>query len=181
MAKEKGLPLDVIFQETALEDMATKFPITLEEMENIQGVGKNKAKKFGKAFVKLIGEYVEENNIEREEDLVLKGVANKSTRKIAIIQNIDKKVNLEDISRAQGISMKELLDEMEIIVYSGTKLDLNFYIDEMMDEEVKEEIYDYFKETEENNLDLAVDEFEGDFSHEEMQVMRIQFISDVAN
>lgn len=181
VARKKNLPPYVIFQESSLEDMATKFPITLEEMENISGVGKNKALKFGKPFIELIAQYVEENDIDRPEDLVLKTVANKSGKKIAIIQNIDKKLSIEDIARSQAFTVKELLDEMESIVYSGTKLDFSYYIEELIDDDVKEEIFDYFRSTEDNDLDAAVNEFEGDFTHDEMQLFRIQFISEVAN
>ncbi len=181
VARQKNLPPYVIFQESSLEDMATKFPITIEEMENISGVGKNKAAKFGKPFIQLIEQYVEENDIDRPDDMVLKTVANKSGKKIAIIQNIDKKLSIEDIARSLAFSVQELLDEMESIVYSGTKLDFSYYIEELIDEDVKEEIFDYFRGTEDNDLDAAVNEFEGDFTHDEMQLFRIQFISEVAN
>ncbi|MBI1306494.1 MAG: DNA helicase RecQ [Bacteroidetes bacterium] len=181
VAARKNLPPYVIFQETSLEDMATKYPITMEELENISGVGKNKAQKYGKPFLELIENYVEENDIDRPQDLVLKTVANKSGRKIAIIQNIDKKLSLLDIARSQGLELQELLNEIENIVYAGTKLDLSYYIDELIDEEVKDEIFEYFRSNEDNNLDLAVEEFDGDFTHDEMQLFRIQFISEVAN
>ena len=181
VAREKNLPPYVIFQESSLEDMATKYPISIEEMENISGVGKNKALKFGKPFIKLIEAYVEENDIDRPNDMVLKTVANKSGKKISIIQNIDKKLSIDDIARSQALSVQELLDEIENIVYSGTKLDFSYYIEEIIDDDVKEEIFDYFRETEDNDLDAAVNEFDGDFSHDEMQLFRIQFISEVAN
>lgn len=181
VAKEMNLPPYVIFQETALEEMATKYPITLEEMENISGVGKNKAKKFGMPFIQRIAQYVEENEIERPEDLVLKTVANKSGKKVLLIQNIDKKMSLVDISKSQGMSYQELLDDLENIVYSGTKLDLFYEIEELMDEDVIEEIFDYFRGNDSNSLDEAVRAFDGDFTHEEMQLLRIQFISEVAN
>lgn len=181
VAREKNLPPYVIFQESSLEDMATKFPIKLEEMENISGVGKNKARKFGEQFVKLIATYVKENDIERPDDLVLKTVANKSGKKIAIIQNIDKKLVIDDIARALALSVPELLDELENIVYSGTKLDFSYYIDDIIDSDVKDELFEYFRGTEDNDLDAAVNEFDGDFSHDEMQLFRIQFISEVAN
>ncbi|MEY2923983.1 MAG: helicase RecQ [Bacteroidota bacterium] len=181
VAKEMGLPPYVIFQEPSLEDMAFKYPMTMDEMENISGVGKNKAKKFGKPFLNLISTYVEENNIERPDDLVLKSVVNKSARKIHIIQNIDKKVPLEDIARGQGMEYDELLDELEAIVFSGTQVDLLYYIDEIIDDEGRDDIYDYFKSTTENDIDAAVNEFGGEFTHEEMKVFQIQFMSDVAN
>ncbi|OUU00966.1 MAG: DNA helicase RecQ [Bacteroidetes bacterium TMED39] len=181
VARSKGLPPYVIFQESALEDMATKYPINLSEMENINGVGKNKAKKFGGQFIEVIAKYVKENDIERPEDILLKSVVNKSIKKIHIIQNIDKKLPVEDIAKSVNLTMNELLNEMENIVYSGTKLDLYYYIDELMDEEVCDEIFDYFKESEDNSLDLAYEEFDEEFSHDELHIMRIQFISDVAN
>ncbi|MFT4523745.1 MAG: ATP-dependent DNA helicase RecQ [Bacteroidia bacterium] len=181
VAASKNLPPYVIFQVTSLEDMATKYPITMAEMENISGVGKNKALKYGVPFIEFIANYVEENDIDRPLDLVLKTVANKSGKKIGIIQNIDKKISIEDIARSHACTVVELLDEIENIVYSGTKLDLSFYLDELIDEDVKDEIFDYFRSTEDNNLDLAVNEFEGDFTHEEMQLFRIAFVSEVAN
>jgi len=181
VAREKSLPPYVIFQETSLEDMATKYPVTIEELSNISGVGKNKAKKFGKPFVELIEDYVEENDIDRPADLVVKTVANKSGRKIAIIKNIDAKMALEDIANSIGCTVTELLDEIETIVYSGMKLNLGYYIDEIIDDEVKEEIFDYYKSTDDNDLDLAVDEFDEEFTPEEMQLFRIQFVSEVAN
>ena len=181
VAREMGLPPYVIFQETSLEDMAFKYPMTMDEMENIVGVGKNKARKFGKPFIQLIEQYVEENNIERPDDLVLKSVVNRSARKIHIIQNIDKKVPLEDIAKGQGMDYEDLVEELEAIVYSGTQVDLHYYLDDIIDDEGREEIFDYFRTTEENNIDEAVNEFDGEFTHEEMKVFQIQFMSDVAN
>jgi ATP-dependent DNA helicase RecQ len=181
VAREKNLPPYVIFQETALEDMATRFPITMEEMENIQGVGKNKARKFAGPFIETIKRYVDENDIERPDDMVLKTVANKSGKKIAIIQNIDKKMSLSDIAKSQGMGMMDFLKELEMIVLSGTKVDLNYCIEEIIDEEVKEEIYDYFRETDTDDLVEAVNEFDGEFELDEMATFRIQFISDFAN
>lgn len=181
VAKEMGLPPYVIFQQPSLEDMAFKYPMTMEEMENISGVGKNKAKKFGKPFIALISQYVEENNIERPDDLVLKSVVNKSAKKIHIIQNIDKKVPLEDIAKGQGMDYQDLLDELEAIVFSGTQVDLHYYIDEIIDEEGREDIYDYYKSDDTGSIDAAVNEYDGEFTHEEMKIFQIQFMSDVAN
>lgn len=181
VAKEMNLPPYVIFQQPSLEDMAYKYPVNMEEMENIIGVGKNKAKKFGKPFIDLIAEYVEENNIERPDDLVLKSVVNKSAKKIHIIQNIDKKVPLEDIAKGQGMEFADFLEELEAIVYSGTAVDLVYYIDELIDEEGADEIYDFFKTEQTGNIDNAVNEFDGEFTHEEMKIFQIQFMSDVAN
>ena len=181
VAQEMGLPPYVIFQETSLEDMAFKYPITMDEMENITGVGKNKAQKFGIAFIELIADYVEKNNIERPDDLVLKSVVNKSARKIHIIQNIDKKVSIEDIAKGQGLEYEELIEELEAIVFSGTQVDLMYYIDEIIDEEGRDEIYEYFKSEDTGSIDAAVQEFNGEFTHEEMKIFQIQFMSDVAN
>ena len=181
VAKEMGLPPYVIFQQTSLEDMAFKYPITMDEMENITGVGKNKARKFGTKFIELIAQYVETYEIERPDDLVLKSVVNKSARKIHIIQNIDKKVPLEDIAKGQGLDYEELLEELEAIVYSGTQVDLMYYIDELIDDEGREDIYDYLKSDDTGSIDAAVNAYDGEFSHEEMKVFQIQFMSDVAN
>ncbi|MBT8327298.1 MAG: DNA helicase RecQ [Bacteroidia bacterium] len=181
VAKEMGLPPYVIFQEPSLEDMAFKYPMTIQEMENISGVGKNKARKFGKPFIELIAQYVDENNIERPDDLVLKSVVNKSAKKIHIIQNIDKKVPLDDIAKGQKMDYDDLLAELEAIVFSGTQVDINYFIDDIIDEEGKDEIFDFFKTMDTNDIDAAVDEFEGEFTHEEMKVFQIQFMSDVAN
>ncbi len=181
IGKQKGLPPYVIFQEPSLEDMAGKYPINMEEMEVIIGVGKNKALKFGKPFIELIAKYVEDNNVERPQDIVIRTVPNKSGKKVQLIQNIDKKVNLEDISRSNGISMPELIKELENIVYSGTKINIKYYINDILDDERQVEIFDYFKSTEEDSIDNAVKEFDGEYSLEELQLMRIQFISEMAN
>lgn len=181
IGKQKGLPPYVIFQEPSLEDMAGKYPINMEEMEVIIGVGKNKALKFGKPFIELIAKYVEDNNIERPQDIVIRTVPNKSGKKVQLIQNIDKKVNLEDISRSNGMTMPELIKELENIVYSGTKINIKYYINDILDDERQEEIFDYFKSTEEDSIDNAVKEFDGEYSLEELQLMRIQFISEMAN
>jgi ATP-dependent DNA helicase RecQ len=181
VAKEMGLPPYVIFQETSLEDMAFKYPITMEEMENITGVGKNKARKFGEPFIKLISEYVEKHNIDRPVDFVLKSVVNRGAKRINIIQNIDKKVELEEIGKSIGFTFEEFLEELEAIVASGTKVDLGYVIDDILDEDGKNDIFDYFKETTKSDIDEAVREFGGEFTHEEMKIFQIQFMSDVAN
>lgn len=181
VGKAKNLPPYVIFQDPSLEDMATKYPISMEELENIIGVGKNKALKFGKPFVELIAKYVEENDIERPGDILVRSVANKSGKKIAIIQNIDKKIGLDVISRSNGMTMDELLHEIEHIVYSGTKLNLKYYINDLLDEDRQDEIFDYFRDSEVDSLELASEEFDGEYSIEELQLMRIQFISEMAN
>lgn len=181
IGKQKGLPPYVIFQDPSLEDMASKYPIAMEEMETIVGVGKNKAMKFGKPFIEMIAKYVEENEIERPQDIVIRTVPNKSGKKVQIIQNIDKKVSLDDISRSNGISMADLIKELENIVDSGTKINIKYYINDHLDEERQDEIFDYFKSSDEDSIQKAYDEFDGEYSLEELQLMRIQFISEMAN
>ncbi|MDA0944109.1 MAG: DNA helicase RecQ [Bacteroidetes bacterium] len=178
VAKDKGLPPYVIFGDPSLEDMATKYPISLEEMANISGVGKNKAQKFGQAFVDYIQEYVVTNEIDRPFEIVLKGNAEKSAKRVSIILNIDKKIDLPDIAKQLGISFDSLIDEMEQIVGSGSKLNLHYFLDQFMEEELLQEVYDYLKSSEEDDLDKANRYFGGDFSIEELQLIRIQFISD---
>ena len=178
VAKDKGLPPYVIFGDPSLEDMATKYPISLEEIANISGVGKNKAQKFGQAFVDYIQEYVVTNEIDRPFEIVLKGNAEKSAKRVSIILNIDKKIDLPDIAKQLGISFDSLIDEMEQIVGSGSKLNLHYFLDQFMEEELLQEVYDYLKSSEEDDLDKANRYFDGDFSIEELQLIRIQFISD---
>jgi len=177
IAKKEGLPPYVIVQEPALEDMAAKYPITLKEFEDINGVGKNKAQKYGKEFVQFIEKFVKEHDIERPEDIVVKSSANKSQKKVAIILNIDKKQNLEDISRSLGNDIGELIDELENIVTSGTKLDLKYYIDEIFDEEFQDEIIEALRNEEDHNPDDIIKQFDGELSYEEVQLMKIHFIS----
>ena len=179
VAKEIGLPPYVIFQDPSLEDMATKYPINIEELSNINGVGKNKAIKFGEPFINYIATYVEENGIDRPQDIVLKGTAEKSAKRVSIILNIDKKVDLPDIAKQLGIEFTELMNELEQVVNTGTKLNIRYFLDQFLEEELQEEIYTYFKSLEELDLNLAVDHFDGEFSHEELQLMHIQFLSDM--
>jgi len=181
VAKQKGLPPYIIFQDPSLEDMATKYPISLAELSQVFGVTSSKAQKFGKPFVEMIEKYVKENEIERPQDMVIRSAVNKSGKKVSIIQNIDKKINLEDISRSQGVSKEELINEIEGMVYSGTKLNLKYYLNSIMDEDIQKDIFDYFKGSESDSLDLAFKEFDGEFSKEELQLMRIQVISELAN
>jgi ATP-dependent DNA helicase RecQ len=181
VAKRHNLPPDVIFQDPSLEDMATKYPISMEDLERVHGVGKNKAEKYGEEFIKLITLYVEENEIDRPDDFVVKTSGEKSRKKIAIIQNIDKKVDIEVIAKSLGIEIKEFVDELEQMVSSGTKLDLMYYLTELMDVEYLEEIFEYFKRQDEDDLEKAVKDFDGDFSLEELKLCRMQFISDMAN
>jgi ATP-dependent DNA helicase RecQ len=176
---EKGLPPFVIFQDPSLEDMAIQYPITIEELNNISGVGAGKAAKFGKPFVEMIAKYVEENGIERPQDMVVKSVVNKSNHKIAIIQAIDRKKPLADIARSRGLEDEELVKELENIVHSGTKLDISYYLDDQIDEDHQEEVMDYFLEAESDDIELALEELGRDeYTEEEVRLMRIKFYSD---
>ena len=180
-AKKLGVPPFVVFQDPSLEDMALKYPISLEELNNIHGVGEGKARKYGKAFVALIQRYVEDNDIIRPDDLVVKSTGVNSANKLYIIQNIDRKLALTDIASAKGLSMGALIKEMEQIVYSGTKLNITYWIDEMLDEDQQEEIHDYFMESHSDNIEEALKEFDGEYDIDELRLMRIKFISEVAN
>lgn len=181
VAKKIGVPPFVVFQDPSLEDMALKYPISLNELINIHGVGEGKAKKYGSDFVELINRYVNENDIVRSEDLVVKSTGTNSANKLYIIQNIDRKLSLDDIAKAKGLTMDLLIKEMEQIVYSGTKLNIKYWVDDMLDEEQQEEIYDYFMESESDKIEGALKEFEGDYDIDELRLMRIKFISEVAN
>lgn len=181
VAKQLGVPPFVVFQDPSLEDMALKYPITIDELTNIHGVGEGKAKKYGKDFVALIARYVEDNEIIRPDDLVVKSTGANSSNKLYIIQNIDRKLSLEDIASAKGMNMDTLLKEMEQIVYSGTKLNIGYWIDEILDEDQQEEIHEYFMESETDRIEDALREFDGDYDIEELRLMRIKFISEVAN
>ena len=181
LSREKEIPPFVIFQEGSLKDMSFQYPITKEELTNIQGVGQGKARRYGAPFLSLIKNYVEENDIERPQDMVVKSLVNKSGLKVQLIQNIDRKLPLEDISKSQGKSMDEIIEEIEMIVNSGTRVNINYYIDEILDEDNQEEIYDYFSEAETDSLEEAFDEFDGDYTEEELRLMRIKFMSEMAN
>jgi ATP-dependent DNA helicase RecQ len=180
VGKQMNLPPYVIFQEPSLEEMAFKFPITIDELSKVSGVNKGKAVKYGKQFIELIGKYVEDNNIERSEDVVVKSVVNKSAKKISIITSIDKKQSLEDIARSIGLTMPELLDEIQNIVLSGTKLNLKTYINDIADEDIQDEVMDFFKKSQKDSLEEALAEYGSEFSKEDLQLMRIHFISEVA-
>lgn len=181
MSKQHNIPPFVIFQEPSLKDMCFQYPITLEELTNIQGVGAGKAQRYGMPFLELIKSYVEENDIDRPQDLVVKSLVNKSGLKVQLIQNIDRKLPLEDIGRAQGKSMDEVIEEIEAIVSSGTRVNINYYIDEILDPENQEEIYDYFSEAETDDLTTAYHSLDGDYTEEELRLMRIKFMSEMAN
>ena len=182
LAEKMGVPPYVIFQDPSLEDMATTYPVTIEELKNIRGVGEGKALRYGKAFCELIARHCEENEIERLVDLRVRTVANKSKAKVSIIESIDRKVALDDLAKAKGMEMDELLTEIEAIVYSGTKLNIDYYINEVMDEDDMQEIYDYFlEESETDDLNEALDELGDVFSEEEIRLVRIKFLSDLGN
>ena len=181
VAKKLSLPPFVVFQDPSLEDMALKYPISLDEMSNVHGVGEGKAKKYGKEFIDLINKYVEENDIVRPDDLVVKSTGANSANKLYIIQNIDRKLSLDDIASGKGLNMDALIKEMEQIVYSGTKLNIKYWIDEMLDDDQQEEIHEYFMESESDNIENALKEFDGDYDINELRLMRIKFISEVAN
>ncbi|WP_312136222.1 DNA helicase RecQ [Sphingobacterium sp.] len=182
IAKQKSLPPFVIFQDPSLDEMCTHYPISTEELKKIQGVGSGKAMKFGAPFVELIKKYVEDNDIDRPQDLVIKSTANKSALKVSIIQNIDRKISLEDIASSKGISYEDMLKEVESIVNSGTKLNIGYFVDEMIDPDRQDEVYDYFKSAENDSIDSALNELgEEDYSFEDIQLMRIKFISELGN
>ena len=180
-AKTLGVPPFVVFQDPSLEDMALKYPISLEELTNIHGVGEGKAKKYGAPFVALISRYVEDNDIIRPDDLVVKSTGVNSANKLYIIQNIDRKLSLDDIASAKGMSMDDLIKEMEQIVYSGTKLNIKYWIDDMLDDDQQEEIHEYFMESDSDKIEDALKEFDGEYDIDELRLMRIKFISEVAN
>jgi ATP-dependent DNA helicase RecQ len=180
-AKKHGVPPFVVFQDPSLEDMALKYPITREEMISVHGVGEGKAKKYGKPFLSFIASYVEENDIIRPDDLVVKSTGSNSALKLYVIQNVDRKLPLDDIAASKGLTMDDLIKEMEQIVYSGTKLNISYWIDEILDEDQQEELYDYFIESESDKISLAIEEFEGDYEDEELRLYRVKFISEVAN
>ena len=180
-AKTLGVPPFAIFQDPSLEDMALKYPISIEELHNIHGVGEGKAKRYGKDFVKLIKQYVEDNDIVRVDDLVIKSTGSNSSLKLYIIQNIDRKLPLNDIADAKGMEMNEFIKELESIVFSGTKLNISYWIDEIFDDEQQEEIHDYFMDSETDDIEIAIEEFDGDYDEEELRLFRVKFISEVAN
>lgn len=181
-AKKVGLATHLIFQDPSLEDMALKYPVSLEELGNIHGVGEGKkSKAYSKEFVGLIARYVEENDITRPDDLVVKTTGANSGLKLYIIQNVDRKLPLDDIAAAKGMEMRDFIKEMEAIVYSGTKLNINYWIDEILDEDQQEEMHEYFLDAQTDKIEDALEEFEGDYDEEELRLYRIKFISEVAN
>ena len=182
IAKKNNIPPYVVFQDPSLEDMCIQYPITIEEMTKVSGVGTGKAAKYGKPFVDLIRAYVEENEIERPQDLVVKSVANKSKLRVDIIQSIDRRVSLEEIAKMKNLSIPELISEIESIISSGTKVNISYYIDEVIDETHQEEIYAYFSEAESDSIQKALEELgEDEYTEEEIRLMHIKFMNEVAN
>ena len=182
MSRKLNLPTFVIFSDPSLEDMSIHYPVTLDELKNCQGVGEGKARKFGREFVNLIAAYVEENDIQRPEDIVVKSIVNKSANKVYIIQSIDRKIPLEDIARAKKMDQEEVLDEIEAIVAAGTRIDLDYYIRQTVDDDKVEDIYDYFKEEAQNDsVADAMKELGPDYQEKEVRLVRIKFLSEVAN
>lgn len=181
VAKKLNIPPYVIFQEVSLEDMALKYPITIDELKSVHGVGEGKAKKYGKPFVELIAKYVEENDILRPDDFIFKSTGENSGIKLFIIQNTDRKIPLQDIAKSKGISFDDLIEELQQIVYMGTKVNIDYCIDELLDEEQQEAIFEYFMESNSDRIQDALDEFKGEFDETELRLMRIKFISKVAN
>ena len=181
IAKKNSLPPYAILQEFSLEDMTYKYPTSIEEFKNINGVGEGKVNKFGNYFIKLIKEYIEENQIQKPDELVLRTSGEKSSKKLSLIQNIDKKIPLDEISDSRGIEFNELLSELESIVFSGTKLDIDYYLEEILDEDQQEELKEYFIESESEDISEAIKEFQGDYDEEELRLYRIKFLNDVSN
>ncbi len=185
LRKKVAIKLDVppfaVFQDPSLDDMALKYPVNLEELSKVYGVGEGKARKFGKDFVKLISKYADENDVLRPDDLIVKSTGINSGLKLYIIQNTDRKLPLEDISKSKGLEMKELIKEMEAIIFSGTKLNIDYALDDLLDEDQQEDIHEYFMEAETDNIQKALDEFDGDFDEDELRLMRIKFTNEVAN
>ena len=181
VAAKHGVPPFAVFQDPSLDDMALKYPVTLEELSTVHGVGEGKARKFGKEFTKLIADYVAENDILRPDDLIVKSTGTNSGLKLFIIQNTDKKLPLIDIAKSKGLEMSSLIKEMETVIFSGTKLNINYSLDDLLDEDQQEEIYDYFMDAESDDIELALEEFDGDYDEEELRLMRIKFINEVAN
>ncbi|MFN0189297.1 MAG: DNA helicase RecQ [Bacteroidia bacterium] len=182
VAKQKNLPPFVVFQDPSLEEMATNYPITIDELKNITGVGNGKATKYGKPFIDLIKKYVEENEIERPDDMVVKSVVNKSGLKVHIIQNIDRRISLDDMAKSKGLKLEDIIGEIESIVASGTRVDIQYYINEVIDEERQEEVFDYFRTAENDTIEAAINEMgENEYTVDEIRLIRIKFMSEVAN
>ena len=180
-AHKCNLPAYVIFQDVSLEQMATLYPVTVDELKNIQGVGVGKAKRYGKEFCQLIKTYCEENEIERPEELFVRTVAKDSMTKVKIIGFLDRRMPLDDIASTLNLEFEELLDEIDAIVYSGTKVNIDYFLEDVMDEDQVDDIYEYFRESETDSIDDAVDELGGDYEDNEIRLVRIKFLSEQAN
>ena len=182
VAKKRNLPPFVIFQDPSLADMSIQYPISMEEMQKIQGVGQGKAQRYGKEFFELIKKYVEENDIERPDDLIVRTVANKSKLKVFIIQSVDRKISFEDIAQSKGVDLKNIISEVEAIVNSGTRLNIDYYVNGLLDEDHQEEVFDYFKEAKTDSLEDALEALgEDEYTEEDIRLMRIKFLSDMGN
>ena len=181
VAVKYGVPPFAVFQDPSIDDMALKYPITLEELSKVHGVGEGKARKFGKEFISLISKYVEDNGVVRPDDLIVKSTGVNSGLKLYIIQNTDRKLPLIDIAKSKGLEMEQLIKEMEVIIFSGTKLNIEYSLDDLLDEDQQEDIHEYFMEAESDNIQEALDEFDGEYDEEELRLMRIKFINEVAN
>ncbi len=182
VSKKEKLQPWIIFQETCLSEMATTYPITVDEVAKISGVGPGKAKRYGKPFADLIAKYVKQNNIERPQDMIVKSTVNKSGLKVFLIHNIDRKLSLEDIADAKGLSMNEIISELESIVSAGTRVNISHYIDEVMDDDRQKDIYEYFREAESDSVEEALKELgEDEYDEDEVRLVRIKFISEIGN
>jgi len=181
VALSSKIPPYAVFQEYSLEDMCLKYPIIEEELVNINGVGEGKAKRYGGKFLKLIQRYIEENQIIRADDLVVKSTGINSSLKLYLIQSVDRKLPFEDIAAAKGMDMERLISEIETIVFSGTKLNINYYLEDVFDDDQLEELYDYYIESESDSINSAMEEFDGDYEEEELRLYRIKFLSEIAN
>ncbi len=181
VARKKNVPPYVVFQDVSLEQMATMYPMSEQELQNIQGVGAGKAKRYGQPFYELIARHCKEQNIIRPEEFRVRTVAKKSMQKVKIIQSIDRKLSLDDIASAEGLSFDELLDKIEEIVYSGTKLNIDYYLEDVYDEDQIDDIYDYFMESDTDDIDAAMDELDEDYTDEEIRLVRVKFLSEMAN
>jgi ATP-dependent DNA helicase RecQ len=181
VAEKYEVPPYAVFEESSINDMLIKYPITIEELKNIHGVGEGKANKFGKPFIALIDSYVKDNDITRPEDLVIKTTGANSALKLFIIQNIDRKLPIRDIADAKGMELPNFLDQLETIVFSGTKVNIQYAIDDLFDEEQQEELHEYFMEAENNDIQEAVEEFDGEYEEDDLRIFRIKFMSEVAN
>jgi len=181
VSQDEDVPPFAVFQEYSLEDMALKYPISIQELNQINGVGEGKAKRYGSKFIELIKKYVEENEITRPDDLIIKSTGANSALKLFLIQSIDRKLSLDDIASAKGMDMSKLISEMETIIFSGTKLDIDYWINNLFDEDQIEELTDYFMEAESDDLNLAFEEFDGDYEEDELRLFRMKFIGEVGN